>query len=220
MCLRPAPTPPTPRARALLAPSRLVALCPAPAQAAADATLGAPPSAAASRQVSEGGPALGHARGLAPPQPQTAAAARVSAGSASARALARRGPSVQTPRVPTPPRLPGTRPAPRLPPPLPGAPPAEVRSPFLRPTPAGSRGPRALTRAAASQPSSDKPSARGLRLFSCSRPASALVATAAPKKDPRPTEPPSARVGRADPCLPASQKRPHPDLLLTLSPGA
>lgn len=92
--------------------------------------------------------------------------------------------------------------------------------PFLRPTPAGSRGPRALTRAAASQPSSDKPSARGLRLFSCSRPASALVATAAPKKDPRPTEPPSARVGRADPCLPASQKRPHPDLLLTLSPGA
>lgn len=217
---RPAPTPPAPRARVLLAPSRLVELCPAPAQAAADATSGAPPSPAAARQVSQGHPALGRARGADAAAPANRRRRTCFGGLGLGPCPGLPGPlGVDAPRAHTaspsgyPPCAPLARGAPgppARPPPLTGAPPAEVRSPFPKRTPTGSRAPPALTRAAAPQPSSDKLSARGLRLFSCSQPASGLVSTAAPKKDPRPTEPPSGPGAQTDPCLPASQKRPYP----------
>lgn len=226
----PRPAPADPRARALRAPSRLVELCPAPAQAAADATPGAPPSPAAARQVSEGRPALGHARGAdaaAPPNrrrrtcfgglglgPCPGLPGPLGADAARAHTAS---PSGCPPCAPLARGAPGP---PARPPPLTGAPPAEVRSPFPRRTPTGSRGPLALTRAAAPQPSSDKPSAGGRRRFSCSQ----LRLLSSPhllqRKTPGPPSHPVPGTGaQTDPRPPASQKRPYPDLLLTLSPG-
>lgn len=164
------------RARAPPAPRRLVLLGPAPAQTAADATPGAlcPLPPAAAPQVSGGAPGpRGTRGGLTPLHPQTAAAAaRVPAGPASARSRAP-GPSMQTPRAPMPPRLPGTRPAPLFrpsagslssPEPCRGGPVPSPHGPQRLP------GPPALTGAAAAHGPSDKPAAGQLVPPVCTAP--------------------------------------------------
>lgn len=199
------------RARAPPAPRRLVLLGPAPAQTAADATPGAlcPLPPAAAPQVSGGAPGpRGTRGGLTPLHPQTAAAAaRVPAGPASARSRAP-GPSMQTPRAPMPPRLPGTRPAPLFrpsagslssPEPCRGGPVPSPHGPQRLP------GPPALTGAAAAHGPSDKPAA------------GQLVPPSARRLQKHTPRAPRAWTG-AHPVCPPLRARPHPDLLLGLSP--